>query len=394
MGWDDRPPTARRDGPDARPHPRLDGGGRGRAQHRARLPAGRERLDRRAGRAGQGRRASTAASTPRTSATTRSASRPPTASRSRSAGARASPSASRTSRSTTRPSRCSRRPARPASTSASTGTSTPRARATCSSGCRPRTSSAASTRPSSGLRDDPAHRAQGRARSSRSRSRSPTPSAAASTSRTRGPGATSGCRSAEVAAERGTSVGETAVDLIIEESPDAILVFRRGISPEDVRRPGPADAQPPGVHGRQRRRLPRGAPPPARLRLLRPGARHVRARARPGQPRAGGPPDERPAGRALRDHATADASPRASPRTSSCSIRRPSGPAPPGTSRADRPPASTRSSSTARSSRAMVDRPTPDRVSSFVRGTVTEVAIGPRLDSTHLHCTLVDGAGP
>jgi len=36
----------------------------------------------------------------------------------------------------------------------------------------------------------------------------------------------------EVAAERGTSVGETAVDLIIEESPDAILVFRRGISPE------------------------------------------------------------------------------------------------------------------------------------------------------------------
>ena len=36
----------------------------------------------------------------------------------------------------------------------------------------------------------------------------------------------------EVAAERGTSVGDTAVDLIIEESPDAILVFRRGISPE------------------------------------------------------------------------------------------------------------------------------------------------------------------
>jgi N-acyl-D-amino-acid deacylase len=36
----------------------------------------------------------------------------------------------------------------------------------------------------------------------------------------------------EVAAERGTSLGETAVDLIIEESPDAILVFRRGISRE------------------------------------------------------------------------------------------------------------------------------------------------------------------
>ncbi len=38
---------------------------------------------------------------------------------------------------------------------------------------------------------------------------------------------------AEIAAERGTSVGATAVDLIIEESPDAVLVFRRGISPAD-----------------------------------------------------------------------------------------------------------------------------------------------------------------
>lgn len=37
----------------------------------------------------------------------------------------------------------------------------------------------------------------------------------------------------EIANDRGTSVGETAVDLIIEESPDAILVFRRGISEED-----------------------------------------------------------------------------------------------------------------------------------------------------------------
>ena len=36
----------------------------------------------------------------------------------------------------------------------------------------------------------------------------------------------------EVAAERGTSLGETAVDLIIEESPDAVLIFRRGISQE------------------------------------------------------------------------------------------------------------------------------------------------------------------
>ena len=32
----------------------------------------------------------------------------------------------------------------------------------------------------------------------------------------------------EIAEERGTPVGETAVDLIIEESPDALLVFRRG----------------------------------------------------------------------------------------------------------------------------------------------------------------------
>lgn len=36
----------------------------------------------------------------------------------------------------------------------------------------------------------------------------------------------------EIAAERGMPVGETAVDLIIEESPDALLVFRRGISEE------------------------------------------------------------------------------------------------------------------------------------------------------------------
>lgn len=36
----------------------------------------------------------------------------------------------------------------------------------------------------------------------------------------------------EVAAERGTGIGETAVQLIIEESPDAVLVFRRGLSAE------------------------------------------------------------------------------------------------------------------------------------------------------------------
>jgi N-acyl-D-amino-acid deacylase len=35
---------------------------------------------------------------------------------------------------------------------------------------------------------------------------------------------------ADIASDRGTSIGETAVDLIIEESPDAVLVFRRGIS--------------------------------------------------------------------------------------------------------------------------------------------------------------------
>jgi len=36
----------------------------------------------------------------------------------------------------------------------------------------------------------------------------------------------------DVATERGTSIGETAVDLIIEESPDAVLVFRRGLTAE------------------------------------------------------------------------------------------------------------------------------------------------------------------
>ena len=35
---------------------------------------------------------------------------------------------------------------------------------------------------------------------------------------------------AEIAAERGTSLGETAVDLIVEESPEALLVFRRPLS--------------------------------------------------------------------------------------------------------------------------------------------------------------------
>jgi N-acyl-D-amino-acid deacylase len=37
---------------------------------------------------------------------------------------------------------------------------------------------------------------------------------------------------AEIAAERGTSLGDTAVDLIVEESPEALLVFRRGYSEE------------------------------------------------------------------------------------------------------------------------------------------------------------------
>jgi N-acyl-D-amino-acid deacylase len=35
---------------------------------------------------------------------------------------------------------------------------------------------------------------------------------------------------AEIAADRGTSLGETAVDLIVEESPEALLVFRRGLT--------------------------------------------------------------------------------------------------------------------------------------------------------------------
>jgi N-acyl-D-amino-acid deacylase len=35
---------------------------------------------------------------------------------------------------------------------------------------------------------------------------------------------------AEIAAERGTALGETAVDLIVEESPEAVLVFRRALT--------------------------------------------------------------------------------------------------------------------------------------------------------------------
>ena len=35
---------------------------------------------------------------------------------------------------------------------------------------------------------------------------------------------------AEIAADRGTSLGETAVNLIVEESPEAVLVFRRALS--------------------------------------------------------------------------------------------------------------------------------------------------------------------
>jgi N-acyl-D-amino-acid deacylase len=37
---------------------------------------------------------------------------------------------------------------------------------------------------------------------------------------------------AEIAAERGTTLGETAVDLIVEESPEALLVFRRPLTEE------------------------------------------------------------------------------------------------------------------------------------------------------------------
>jgi N-acyl-D-amino-acid deacylase len=40
----------------------------------------------------------------------------------------------------------------------------------------------------------------------------------------------------EIAQERGTPVGETGVDLIIEESPGALLVFRRGMSEEAFER--------------------------------------------------------------------------------------------------------------------------------------------------------------
>ena len=40
---------------------------------------------------------------------------------------------------------------------------------------------------------------------------------------------------AEIAGERGASIADTAVDLIIEESPDAVLVFRRGFSEDAFR---------------------------------------------------------------------------------------------------------------------------------------------------------------
>ena len=171
------------------PHPRLDGGRRGRAQHRARLPAG-----------GELRRPTSSSSSPGSSREyggvyaahmryngRRQARRLPRVDRDR-PRARASRSGCRTSPSTTRPSRCSRRPAGRASTSASTGTSTRRARATCSSGCRRRTRSAGSTRPSSACATTPRTDARSRRCIEEQIAVTPCRSAAASTSRTRGPG--------------------------------------------------------------------------------------------------------------------------------------------------------------------------------------------------------------
>ena len=358
------------------PHPRLDGGRRGRAQHRARLPAGGERVDRRAGRAGQGRRASTAASTPRTSATTRSASRPPIASRSRSAGARASP-------------------IRQSHESVDDETE-PLLEEARQAGVDfgidwylyPAGSShllvwLRARGPDRRLRRDrqaPARRPgpsrQGRRASSRSRSRI---TACHRRPRvllaTRGPGATSGCRSREVAAERGTS-----------RRRDGGRPDHRGVARRDPRLP-PRDQPEEAFEAQARRTLDHpafmvasdgvyhGALPHPRgygcyAQVLGTFVRERGAR----QPRAGGPPDERPAGRALRDPPIAAGSPRAWRPTWSSSIRRPSGR---GATWDEPRTAGDRhrraSWSTARSWRAMVDRRPPDPVSSFVRGTVTEV---------------------
>ena len=77
---------------------------------------------------------------------------------------------------------------------------------------------------------------------------------------------------AEVAAERGTPLGETAVDLIIEESPDALLVFRRGMTEEAFEALARRTLAHPAFMVVERRHLPRRAAAPARLRLLRAGS--------------------------------------------------------------------------------------------------------------------------
>ena len=219
-----------------------------------------------------------------------------------------------------------RGPCGPASTSASTSTSIRPARATCSSGSPPRTRSAASTRPCERLREDPGASTPGRGAASRSRSRRPTPAAAANTSPTRGPGQHIGRSIAEIAARaRHAASARPAVDLIVEESPDALLVFRRGDDRGGLRGARAAHARPPGVHGRQRRHLPRRPAAPARLRPLCAGSSVTFVRELGVRDAwRSGPPDERPAGRALRRSAIAAGSPRAWRPTSSSSTRRPS----------------------------------------------------------------------
>ena len=292
-----RRPDGGRHRPDARPHPRLDGGRRGRAQHRARLPARRELRDRRADRARQGR--------PRVRRHLRRAhplQRVGQAGRlSRVDRDRPSTRASRSGQSHEigrRRDRAAARGGRPGGRRLRhrpvplPGRLEPPARLAR----RPRTSSAASTRPCSRLQATiPTHRRQRRGASIEEQiAVHPLPAAAASTSPKRGRASTSAVDPGGRRTSAARRSARPAVDLIIEESPDALLVFRRGISPRRrSRRSGPALAHPSGVHGRQRRHLPRAPAPPARLRLLRAGPRHVRARPRRRDRGAGRPPDER-----------------------------------------------------------------------------------------------------
>lgn len=82
------------------------------------------------------------------------------------------------------------------------------------------------------LRDDPAHRTRIGAAIERQIAQTAATGGREYFSHTR-TGRHIGRSISEIAAERGKGVGETAVELIVEESPDAVLVFRRGTSEAD-----------------------------------------------------------------------------------------------------------------------------------------------------------------